>query len=165
MLVREFMSSALITITNSASLHDAQRLMRAHRCCHLPVVDEDGRLVGLLSARDVLYSALSHDRSISIWELHRLFSKVRVCEIMTDKVMITTPDASIEDAARRMAQNQIGCLPVIDQELRAVGIITLVDVLRALVESGTDTQAGLHVSLGIQDGRDLWKTVPDSVGS
>ncbi len=149
MLVRDRMSSPAVTVTPEIPFQDALKLMRERQFRRLPVVDNKGRLVGIVAERDLLYASPSPATSLSVWELNYLLSKITIRELMTKEVITTTPDTPIEDAAHLMREKRIGGLPVIDDNLRPVGIITETDIFKTFVEMLGGGQAGLRLSLEI----------------
>jgi acetoin utilization protein AcuB len=167
MFVRDCMSSPPVTITPDAPFQDSLKLMHDHRFRRLPVVDEEGNLVGIVSERNLLYAAPAPDASILVWELiyllsrfsereimtqdditvttelcawelAYLLSRLQIGEIMTRDVITTTPDTPIEDAARLMVENKIGGLPVVGEDNRVVGVITETDIFKTFVEYAVD---------------------------
>ena len=122
MLVRSIMSTNVITISVSAGLHQAAAVMKEHGIRHLPVV-KDGRLIGLVTETDVrsaLFPAMLEDISVK--------------DLMVNDPYTVTPDTVLEDAARVFYRNKIGCLPVVDSEGDLQGIVTIADMLAALIE-------------------------------
>jgi len=128
MFVHHRMSSPPVTITPDTPFQDALKLMRDHQFRRLPVVNKKGKLVGIVSERDLLHAAPSPATSLSIWELHYLLSKIQVQKIMTKDVITTAPGTPIEKAARLMVANKIGGLPVVDEQGDVVGVITETDI-------------------------------------
>lgn len=114
------MSTELKTIAPSASLAEARDLMQEHRIHHLPVVEGDKALVGLLTLTDVLRSTDSflRDRDERIHA-----ADVEVADVMTTDVATVSTEASLRQAALFLEKHRIGCLPVVDGE-DLVGIIT-----------------------------------------
>ncbi|MFQ5854758.1 MAG: CBS and ACT domain-containing protein [Anaerolineae bacterium] len=151
MFVRDRMSSEPITITHDTPFQDALKLMREQRFRRLPVVDKNGELVGLVSERDLLYASPSPATSLSVWELNYLLSKLQVREIMTKNVITTTPDTPIEDAARLIADNKIGGMPVVDEDNHVVGVITETDIFKTFVEMLGGGQSGLRLTLKVPE--------------
>jgi acetoin utilization protein AcuB len=149
MLVRDRMSSPAVTVNPEIPFQDALKLMRERQFRRLPVVDNKGRLVGIVAERDLLYASPSPATSLSVWELNYLLSKITIRELMTKAVITTTPDTPIEDAAHLMREKRIGGLPVIDDNHRSVGIITETDIFKTFVEMLGGGQAGLRLSLEI----------------
>ncbi len=151
MFVRDRMTAEPITVTPDTPFQDALRLMREHRFRRLPVVNEEGKLVGIVSERDLLYASPSPATSLSVWELNYLLSKLKIDEIMTREVIITTPDTPIEDAAHLIVTNKIGGLPVVDEQNRVVGVITETDIFKTFVEMLGGGQKGLRLTLEVPE--------------
>ncbi len=123
MLVRDRMSTPAVTIRSGADYKAALRAMESNSLHHLPVLDRDGQLVGMAAERDLLIAAM-----------HYLQSDVEVGDVMHRGVVTATPGMSLASAAKLMASERIGGLPVIDDTGALVGIITEVDILRAFAE-------------------------------
>ena len=123
MQVRDRMSTPPITIGLDTVYHKALKLIQEHRLHHLPVVDEQGRLAGIVAERDLLLAAS-----------HYVQNAVDVAEIMHREVITATPDTSMESAATLMLNHKIGSLPVVDPEQRVVGMLTETDVFKAFVD-------------------------------
>lgn len=151
MLVRDRMTMTPVTITPDTPFMGAVRLMHRHRFRRLPVVDEDGRLIGIVSERDLLFALPSPPASPSALELDYLVSKLKIQDIMTRDVITTTPDAPIEEAARLILDRKIGGLPVVDDENQVVGVITETDIFRTFVETFGYGDRGLRVSLELNE--------------
>jgi len=130
--VREMMSSVVKTLDRNAQLSLADDLMRAERIRHLPVLDEDGRLCGILSQRDMFRGALAQALGYGTAAQQKVLSMLRVKEVMTTEVVTTHPDAILAEAARIMIERKIGCLPVVDDG-RLVGILTESDFVALAV--------------------------------
>lgn len=153
MFVRDRMSSEPVTITPDTPFQDALKLMRDHRFRRLPVVDRNGQLVGIVSERDLLYASPSPATSLSVWELNYLLSKLQVREIMTRDVVSTTPDTPIEEAARVIADERFGGMPVVDADNRVVGVITETDIFKTFVEMFGGGQSGVRLTLQVPERR------------
>ena len=110
MLVRDRMTSPAVTITAATPFQEAVKLMREKGFRRLPVVNKDGRMVGIVSERDLLHAAPSPASSLSIWEMNYLLWKLKIDELMTKNVLTVTPDMPIEEAARLMVAHKIGGL-------------------------------------------------------
>ncbi|MCB0142343.1 MAG: CBS domain-containing protein, partial [Caldilineaceae bacterium] len=124
MLVKEYMTSPAATISSKIGIQAGLKMMKEGKFRRLPVVDDRGKLVGIVSERDLLHASPSQATSLSIWELNYLLSKVQIAEIMTKNVMVARPEASLESAASVMLDNKIGGLPVVDADNKVIGIIT-----------------------------------------
>ena len=150
MLVRERMSSKPVTIGASVPITEALRVMRQNQVRRLPVLDEEGRLIGIVSEKDLLYASPSPATSLSIYEMHYMLSHLQVTELMTTDVTTVTPNTPLEEAARIMADNKIGGLPVIEDG-RLVGIITETDIFKVFLELLGAREAGLRLTLQIPE--------------
>ena len=153
MFVRNRMSSPAVTIPPDTPFQNALKLMSDHRFRRLPVVNKKGKLVGIVSERDLLHASPSPATSLSFWEITYLLSKIHIREIMTKEVITTTPDTPIEDAARLMADNKIGGLPVVNEHNRVVGVITETDIFKTFVEMFGGGHSGLRLTLEIPEGK------------
>lgn len=151
MFVRDRMSAEPVTVEASTPFQDALKLMREHRFRRLPVVEKSGKLVGIVSERDLLYASPSPATSLSVWELNYLLSKLQVREIMAENVITTTPDTPIEDAARLIVDSKIGGLPVVDEHSHVVGVITETDIFKTFVEMLGGGESGLRLSLEVPE--------------
>jgi acetoin utilization protein AcuB len=150
MLVRERMSSHPVTITPDVPITEALRLMRDKQVRRLPVLDQEGNLIGIVSEKDLLYASPSPATSLSIYEMHYLLSQLRIQELMTKDVITVTPDTLLEEAARIMVDNKIGGLPVTEGQ-KLLGIITQTDIFEVLLEQFGARQKGLRLSLEIPE--------------
>jgi len=145
MLVRELMTSSPITITPDVSVPDALILMHEKKIRRLPVVDAHGKLVGIVSEKDLLYASPSPATSLSIWEIKELLSKVKVESVMKRKIISATEDTPAEEAARLMADKKIGSLPVLHGE-KLVGFITDTDLFNAFLGMLGGRRPGVRVT-------------------
>jgi acetoin utilization protein AcuB len=125
MLVRDIMTSNVITIPSDTPVFEAEKLMEFHNVERLPVVDK-GKLVGLVTKDTLLKASPSDATSFSRGELYYLLSKLTVKEIMKKKLVTISPDTSVERAAAIAQKNRVGCLPVMKGS-KIVGIITTND--------------------------------------
>ena len=132
LLVRDWMTRKLVTLSPEASVGEALTLCRERRIRHIPILEE-GRLVGIVSDRDL------RDASPALGDAERAsaLQKIRVGDVMTREVSTADPQDSIENVAQEMYELKIGSLPVVAEE-ELLGIVTSSDVMRALV-----TLAGL----------------------
>ena len=121
MLVQERMSHPVITIKPETPIMDVHNLMRKEHIRRLPVIDERKRLVGIVSEKDILHAKPSGATSLSVWEVQYLLSEITVEEVMTRDVITINEDTPLEEAARIMADNKIGGLPVL-RDGKVVGI-------------------------------------------
>jgi acetoin utilization protein AcuB len=146
MLVREWMSRQPVTITVDMSITEALRVMRQKQVRRLPVLDEAGNMVGIVSESDLLYASPSPVTSLSIYEMHDLLTRLKVSELMAQDVVTVTADTPLEEAARTMADSKIGGLPVVEDG-RLVGIITETDIFKVFLEMLGARESGIRITL------------------
>ena len=130
-LVREIMSSPVVVIHPDASIEEAQALMEEHNVRRLPVVDEEGRLVGIISQGD-LREAAAVKATVNPYAPEAAESWLTVDEVMTPNPITITPETPIWHAAEIMIERKIGGLPVVEGS-RVVGMVTTSDIMRLLV--------------------------------
>jgi CBS domain-containing membrane protein len=132
MEVGDLMTTEVVTLTEDETLAHAQRCMARGRIRHLPVV-RDGRLAGLITHRDLLAASFSIFAEVESTEQRRIFATVPVVELMHRDVVTVTPNFGVSRAAHILLENKYGCLPVVDEENRLLGIVTEADFLRLTV--------------------------------
>lgn len=152
MLVRERMTSPAVAISQDTPFQEALKLMRDKKFRRLPVVDANGKVVGIVSERDLLHASPSPATSLSVWEVNYLLWKLKVGDIMTHNVLTINQDMPIEDAANLMVNQKIGGLPVVDDRGAVVGVITETDIFKAFVEMLGGGQHGLRLTVQVPSG-------------
>ena len=150
MLVKERMSHPVITIHPEMPIQEALKRMREERVRRYPVVDKRGRLVGIVSERDLLHAAPSDATSLSIWEVNYLVSKITVEKVMTREVITISEDTPLEDAARIMADHKIGGVPVVHDD-EVVGIITETDLFKIFLEMLGAREPGVRIAVLVRN--------------
>jgi acetoin utilization protein AcuB len=146
MLVYERMSQNPITITEDIPINEALQFMRDEKVRRLPVLNKKDELVGIVAEKDLLYASPSPATSLSIHELHYLVSKITVSEVMTRDVITVNEYTPLEEAARIMADNKIGGLPVV-RDGKLVGIITESDLFKIFTEILGARDMGVRLSM------------------
>ena len=131
--VKHWMTPNPHTCQREDSLADARDLMAEYRCRRLPVVDENGHLIGIVSFGDLRQAAPSSVTTLSLFEISYFWAKLPVSDAMTANPVTVAPDSSIHVDCRLMLDYRIGGLPVV-VERKVVGIFTTTDVLRYVVE-------------------------------
>ena len=132
-LVKDWMSTDVITITPETTLPEAHQIMTTEEIRRLPVVDRDGRLVGIVSIGDIRSAEPSPATSLSIWEMNYLLSALTIDKIMTHHPKTIAVEATLAEAARMMLEHRVSGLPVVDDDFRVVGIITESDIFSMVV--------------------------------
>jgi CBS domain-containing protein len=134
--VFRWMSHDPITVTPNTGMLDASNIMHKYDIRRLPVVDDNGKLVGIVTRGDIREASPSDATSLSIWELNYLLTKVKVKEIMTRNPITVYSTDTISKAARLMLENKVGGLPVVDSLYGTLmGIITESDIFRLIVRT------------------------------
>lgn len=149
MFVSERMSRPVITVTPDTPVHDALAMFKKEHIRRAPVV-QDGKLMGIVSASDLMNASPSPVTSLSVWEMNYLISKVTVKQVMTKKVITVDVNTPIEEAARIMADKKLGGLPVV-RAGKIVGIITETDIFKILVELMGARDKAIRVTAEIAD--------------
>jgi CBS domain-containing protein len=129
MRVADVMQTNLKTMNGRDSIGDAITLLADSHVSGVPVLDDHGRLVGVLSSSDIL-SLLAEQQDPEARE--RVFAETLVQEVMTPRPQSITPDASVKDAAQRMLYLEVHRL-FVEQEGRLLGVVTTTDLVRAVV--------------------------------
>lgn len=127
--VGDMMTERVIAVPLNSDLAAAREAMLEHRIRHLPVLDGDGELVGLVSQRDLLTRTLAPGETMSPDLERQHFAEVAVWEVMTGAVETVDAETPASEAARIMFENKWGCLPVVEGR-RLVGILTEADFVR-----------------------------------
>ena len=123
MRVSDLMTREVATLQRNDKLSIADNVMRLGRIRHLPVIDEDGQLVGIVSQRDLFRGALVKAFGYGSTAQKRVMDTIVVKEVMATEVQTATPQMSLKEAARVMSEKKIGCLPVVEDG-KLVGIVT-----------------------------------------
>jgi len=146
MLVKERMTRNPIFIRPDMTVTDAQALMKREKIHHLPVLDKDEKVVGIVTEKDLLYASPSVATTLSVYEMTSLLAKLKVDRVMSKDVVTVTEDIPLEEAARIMADRRIGGLPIL-RGRALVGMITESDLFRIFIELFGARQKGLRVSV------------------
>ncbi|GAB1472417.1 CBS and ACT domain-containing protein [Chloroflexota bacterium] len=149
MFVGERMTHPVITVNPETPVNDVLVMFKKEHIRRAPVV-KDGKMVGIVSERDLLNASPSPVSSLSVWELNYLISKVTVKQVMSKKVTTIDVNTPIEEAARIMADSKIGGMPVM-RSGKLVGIITETDLFKIFLElMGARTKA-LRITAEVED--------------
>jgi acetoin utilization protein AcuB len=164
MLVGEFMSKDPITVTKDTGVYEALNLMREKKIRRLPVLDEKGKLVGIVSEKDLLYASPSPATSLSIYEIRYLLSKLKVSQVMSSPVITIRENDTLEKASRIMVDNKIAGLPVMRGD-QVVGMITETDLFKIFLVMLGARQPGIRVTMRVPDVKGELQTVTGAIAS
>lgn len=129
--VRDLMSPLVRTLERNDKLLIADTVMHNERIRHLPILDDAGRLVGIVSQRDLFLNALVRALGHGTVARDRALGSIAVKQVMTEDVVTTTPETPITAAAQIMVDRKIGCLPVVEGDA-VVGILSESDIVSAV---------------------------------
>lgn len=127
-VVKEIMMGSPVTLKPEDTLDLANDVISLGRIRHIPVVD-DGRLVGMITERDLLGTASTQIFGLKQKNKSALLKSVQIKEVMKKRVVTVAPDTPIKEAAHLMAEKKIGCVPVVSAGV-LVGLVTTTDILR-----------------------------------
>ena len=135
MVVGNIMTQEVITVTPSSSIGTAIELMREHGFRRLPVV-EDGKLIGIVTDRDLRQATNSPLVLRERWYSEFLLDAIKVRSCMTSNPITVEPATPVLEAARLLREHKIGGLPVVDAQGRdhLVGMVTITDMLDCLIQ-------------------------------
>jgi acetoin utilization protein AcuB len=133
MVVQRWMTRSPITIEADTPFAEAQLILKENKIRHLPVMKR-GRLIGVISDRDLKEAAPSEATTLDALEMNYLVHKMKVRRLIKRQPFTIKPTSTVEEAALLMRDQKIGCLPVLDDIGALVGILTTADLLAILVE-------------------------------
>ena len=162
MLVKYWMKRIVVTIQAQDSLQEAMGRMREHHANLLPVL-EDGKLVGVVTDRDLKKASASSVAPLETFELAYLITKIKIREIMTKSPITVAPDATLEEAAWTLMTHDIAGAPVKDDNDQIVGIISRREIFSALISLTGMANRGIQVALRVEDRPGSIKEITDVV--
>ncbi|MCE1253967.1 MAG: CBS domain-containing protein [Anaerolineae bacterium] len=150
MLVSERMAHPVLTITPDVPVQDALTRMKLDNVRRYPVVDKSGKLIGIVTDSDLMNARPSEATTLSVWEISALVAKITVERVMSRKVITVTENTTIEEAARLMADSEIGGLPVMRGD-KLVGMITETNLFHIFLEMLGARTAGVRITMEVTD--------------
>lgn len=160
MQVYECMTSNPITVSPKTRYSEAFRLLRLKKLQALPVVDQEGQLVGVVTEKDLLN--VSPIAVLGAHTISDLLSAMAVEEAMTRRVVTVSEDCPLEKAARILVDNRIGSLPVM-RENKLVGLITETDILRAMMEALGGRSEGVRIAIRLPEDKGELGAITDGI--
>jgi acetoin utilization protein AcuB len=140
MKVKDLMRTHIVTLHFTDTLNVAEDIMNMGRIRHLPVLDGGNRVVGIVTQRDLYKASISSVLGFDRAREHEWLGKVKVQDIMTTTVTMIGAEAGVVEAVDKMVTEKIGCLPVVDEQGKLMGLLTETDCLRCfrdLLKMGT----------------------------
>ena len=162
MLVKNWMSKNVVTVDANDSMQDAMRLLKEHDIRMLPVM-KNGKLVGIVTDRDLKKASASDATTLEIHELLYLLTKIQVKDIMTKDVITVPPDYTVEETAQVLQRNRISGAPVVDSDGKLVGTITQTDLFRVLISLTGVGNRGIQFGFQVQDKAGSIKEIADII--
>lgn len=150
MLVKNWMTTDLITIGPDDSMQEAIRLLQEHQINQLPVVDK-GQLVGIVSDRDLKRASPSDATTLDMHELLYLISKLKIRDLMKKEVITVPLDYTVEETAQLLLDHRLSGVPVVDGSGHVAGIITRIDLFRVLIDITGLGKRGIQFALQLKD--------------
>ena len=151
MPVQNWMTTDVVSVGPDTSLLKVGKLMKDHHIRRIPVVDEQGQVIGIISDRDVRDASPSKATTLDMYEMHYLLAELKAKNIMTAKPITVKPTDTVEQAALIMLDNKVGGLPVVDEAGKLVGIISDHDVFKAMVDITGARLGGLQFAVELPD--------------
>jgi acetoin utilization protein AcuB len=151
MLVKDWMTTDPFMVSPETSVMKASQIMRENNIRRLPVVDDMGAPVGMITDRDLKEASPSKATTLDVHELYYLLSELKVKDIMTRKVITVRPEDTVEKAAVIMLENKITGFPVVSDEGRVVGVLSQGDIFRVLTSITGIYRGGTVFSLKLED--------------
>jgi len=147
MFVRDYMTRHPVMVDPEMSIVEAQNIMSETHVRHLPVTGEGKRLEGLIT-RQRMRIPPTELASLNVWEITRFLSDMQVCDVMVKRknVITTSPEVTLEDAAKVMIEHKIGSLPVLEDDI-VIGMITEIDMMTQLTALLGGDEPGVRVTL------------------
>jgi acetoin utilization protein AcuB len=164
MFVSRSMTRKVITAGPKVGIFEAQELMAVHKIRHLPVTDANGRLIGIVTDRDIR-SALPYEffKKTPTKAEKEKFSKLQVKDIMSKNPITILPTYTIQDALMMIQDSRVGALPVVDEENRLKGIISVRDLLRAFINVLGIGEPGTLLCILVEEKVGQLKKIVDAV--
>ena len=150
MIIANVMTRNPIFVSPDMSVNDARALMTREKIGKLPVLDKNNRLVGIVTKKDLVKAGPSAATSLDMYEISYLLSKLKVETVMERSVLTVQQTEVVEEAARIMADSQVGCLPVMKGDL-LVGIITETDLFRTFVDMFGARHDGIRGTFQVEE--------------
>ncbi|HEY0921626.1 HPP family protein [Rheinheimera pacifica] len=132
--VAQLMTADPLCVTREASLKDAHDLMRGKNIRHIPVIDADGILVGMLTQKIMIAKVMGLMAQFGATALERKEKQQLVADMMATDFAAVTPDQSLKEVAGFFVKNRHGCMPVVDENNKLKGILTSSDFVRLAAE-------------------------------
>jgi len=163
MLVKGWMTTDVITVDEDTPMMKASIIIKERNIRSLPILNKKGKLVGIVSDRDLRDASPSKATSLDVHKLNYLISTIKIEELMTTNVVVVRPDETVEFAAILMLENKISPLPVINDKSWLIGVITQTDMFRVLINITGVYTGGVQFAFSLEDRPGSIKEVADVI--
>jgi len=164
MFIDKSMKTDVITIDPETSIAEACELLTRTRIRHLPVIDKDGRLLGMVTDRDIRSAMPSILLSAeTAAEEKKKIAQLKVKDIMTRDVVTISPMNTLEDALLLMQRTRVGAFPVVDRQGRLIGLISVRDLMRAFINVLGIEEPGTLLCILVEDKLGQMKRIVDAI--
>ena len=165
MLVKGWMTNDLITVNEDTPMMRASIIMKEKNIRCLPVLNKKGKLVGIVTDRDLRDASPSKATTLDVHELNYLISTISVKDIMSKNPVYVRPDETVEFAAILLLENKISSLPVINHNNVLIGIITQTDIFKLLINIMGVYTGGIQIAFSLEDRPGSIKEATDVIRS
>lgn len=162
MLVKDWMTTDPITVNPDTSVMKASQIMKENNVRRLPVINDKGQVVGIVTDRDLKEASPSKATTLDVHELYYLLSELKVKDIMSRKVITITAEETVEKAAVIMLEHKVTGLPVVENG-RLIGILSQGDVFRVLTSITGIYRGGTQFAFTLEDRPGSIKEVADVI--
>jgi acetoin utilization protein AcuB len=162
MLVKGWMTSDVITVDEETSMMKASQIMKENNIRRLPVMRK-GKLVGMVTDRDIKEASPSKATTLDVHELYYLLSELKLKDIMRKNLVTVGPEETVEKAAVKMLEHRISGLPVVNDKGKVVGVITQGDIFKVLVSLTGIYRGGIQFAFNLEDRPGSIKDVADVI--
>lgn len=163
MIVKNWMTTDVITVSPDTTLLKIARILKEHNIRRVPVLNDNSQIVGMVTDRDVKDASPSKATSLDMYEMHYLLAEIKAADIMTPNPIVIKDTNTIEKAAMIMLDNKIGGLPVVDAKNKLVGIVSDQDIFKALVIITGVREGGIQLGFSIANKQGAMKPVFDLI--
>jgi acetoin utilization protein AcuB len=165
MLVKAWMTADVITVDEDTPMMKASIIIKEKKIRSLPIVDKKGKLVGIVTDRDLRDASPSKATTPDVYELNYLISTIEIKDFMTKDLVFVRPDDTVEFAAILMLENKISSLPVINEKDSLIGIITQTDIFKVLINITGIYTGGVQLAFSLEDRPGAIREVADVIRS
>ena len=151
MLVKDFMTPVVVTVSETQSMLEAREIMRGKNLNSLPVVDDLKRVRGIITAEDIGKASPSDASTLSRYEANYLLGRLKVKDIMSRSVITVEAEDTVEFVAYKLYKHRVNALPVVNANNKLVGIISQSDIFRAFVEIMSMDRSCTRITFGATD--------------